>query len=164
MTKRIREHIPLVLLSIFLGGICLYLYMCFAGVFAASMIDIGYYKVMIKLTFQMFDSADSRLLFFETMNFLKDVFLQLFFCTMFLYWFSFRFRRRIILSCFFLLMGALMTNYYWSDEVFGSFFSYTPFFNGTFISYIFNIILWTITFFASIIIASNVKTQQSKKH
>jgi hypothetical protein len=141
--------------------------LCFQGVFTALLIDIGYYKLINKAICSLSGAGSTRTIIYKIIFFLKDVLVQLFLCTVFIYWFSLIFRKRILLSALFLLIGAIVVDYYYilkySDDFFESILSYTMFFDGTVISYIFNIILWFLVFMASIVLASAIKVRQSNK-
>ena len=167
MSKIFKNVISPLLLSILLGGLCLYTYLCFQGVFTALLVDIGYYKLISKAICSLSGSGITRTIIYKIIFFLKDVLVQLFLCAVFIYWFSLIFRKRILFSAFFLLIGAIVVDYYfvlkYSDDFFGSILSYTMFFNGIIMSYVFNIILWFLVFMASIVLASAIKVRQSNK-
>ena len=159
--------LPTITLSIVLGASCLYIYLCFQGIFTVLMVDIGYYRVLNKFASIFFDPGLMKAILFQVINYLKDILVQLFICIVFLYWLSPSFRKRFFLSCVFLLIGAIIADYLiylkYSNDFFVSVLSYTPFFDGIMISYLFNALLWLFVFGTSIILANFVKDKQSKK-
>lgn len=167
MTKASKYNLLPLFVSIILGGACLYAYTCFQGVVSVWLIDIGYYKVLSKFICALFDPGSSRTFSFQIINFLKNILVQIILCTLFLYWFLQLFRGRLIISCFSLLLGALITDLFfyfqYSNELFTSILSYTIFFDKIILNYLFNIILWGLVFALSIILADFVRSSQGQK-
>lgn len=167
MIKASRYNLIVSFASIILGGVCLYVYLYFQGIVTVWLTDIGYYKILSKFTCTLFDPGSSRSLFFQIINFFKDILVQLILCTLFLYWFSRLFRKRLIISCFSLLAGAFITDLYfyfkYSNEFFNSLLSYTIFFDGIILNYLFNITLWGLIFALSIILANSIRNKQVLK-
>ena len=167
MNTKYKQYLFISITSIILGIVCFYVYLCFQGVLTAWLIDIGYYRILSKLIAAMFDSGSSRSFSFLLLNFFKDIFVQLILFTLFLYWFSMRFHKRLILSVVFLLIGALLYDAYfylrYSNDFFSSVLSYTIFFDGIIVNYLFNLSLWGFVFTLSIILGSFIRENQLKK-
>ena len=167
MKIKYKQNLFISIASIILGIVCFYVYLCFQGVITAWLIDIGYYRILSKLIAAMFNPGSSRSFTFLLLNFFKDIFVQLILFTLFLYWFSIRFRKSLFLSVTFLLAGALLYDSYYylrySNEFFSSVFSYTMFFDGIIVNYLFNLSLWGFIFSLSIILASSIRKTQVKK-
>jgi hypothetical protein len=161
-----RNHIRTKLLAVILGGVCLYVYLCFAGVFTVFLIDIGYYNLELKAIRFISDSSDLRSIIYWFSVFLKDFAVQILISMLFLYWFSVKLRKGIAINTILLSVGALIANfliYHFSAfKEFDTFFSYSSFFESTIFCYLFNIFLWCIIFFISILMASKVRTIQIK--
>ena len=151
-------------LSMIIGGICLYVYLCFQGVFTAFLVDIGYYKLISKAICSLGEPGNFRKIVFVSIFFLKDVLVQIFMCLVFIYWFALLFRKRILLSALFALIGAIIADYYlyfkYSGDPFGPVFSYTMLFDGILANYLFNIFLWFSVFIISITLSSALKVRQ----
>ena len=154
-------------MSMIVGGICLYVYLCFQGVFTAFLVDIGYYKLISKAICSLGEPGSLRKTVFISIFFLKDILVQLFMCFVFIYWFSSLFRERILFSALFALIGAILMDYYfylkYTGDPFGPIFSYSMFLDGIITNYLFNIILWFTVFIASIALASALRARQNKK-
>lgn len=130
------------------------------------LLDIGYYRLEHKIYVYFDFSNETRKIFFWSMVFLKDLLIQVIIGTVFIYWFSLKLKRNLCINLVFLLFGALAADYliyvFSTYKDLGTFFSYSPFFDNMMATYLYNIVLWSIIFYLSIMIASIIKFQQIK--
>lgn len=162
--KLMMPNIKTQLLAVVMGGVCLYLYICFAGVFSVFLVDIGYLQYQAKFICSLGFSPVTRKILYWSVISVQDLIVQIAIVILILYFFSEKFRLKLYSSIFFLLVGSVISDFFvfnFSQAGYSSsIFSNSHFFSNIYISFFCNSVLWCFVFFISILIGKKIYVSQ----
>ena len=120
---------------------------------------ITYYSEWIK----SIHTPEIRQIFIYTFLIGSDLILEFFFSTLFIYWFSSKYRDFILSSCSAFILGLLATDYIIysriEDPFFGPLFSNSIIYENIFLCYLLNIVQWAIIFVLSVKLSIFIKNK-----
>lgn len=155
--SRISGNTTLAFLAIVLGAICFYFYIPYSGLTFSWFFDHGFNNG-IRAIMEYFPSGVIRTLAFKVLMLTYDLIIQITFCTILLFWFTRRLKRKIIITLPSLIIGSLSANFFLyltdKENCDPSPLSHNVFLNDIIAVYLFNMCIWFITFYCAMITSS----------